>query len=132
MGSRNRIFGIGAERELRTECKTSRPGDFPLNTSGSASTYPEDQATGPFCITSLRKGHPKGTETGPLSHPVDGGPFGPPSILSEGHLRRYTSLVEAKSTLAEAAPEAVAKAAQRSHRAASPKVSVATVVFAIA
>jgi 8-oxo-dGTP diphosphatase len=51
--------------------------------------------------------------------------------LSEGHLRGYTSVVEAKSTLTEAAPEAVVKEAQRSHRAARPKVAVDTVVFAI-
>jgi hypothetical protein len=39
MGSRNRIFGIGAGRELHTGCKTSRPVDFPPSNSGSASTY---------------------------------------------------------------------------------------------
>jgi hypothetical protein len=48
MDFRNRTFDIGARRGLRTECRTSRPGDFRLSNPGSASTYRVDQATRPF------------------------------------------------------------------------------------
>jgi hypothetical protein len=55
MDFRNRTFDSGAGRELRTECRTSRPGDFQPSNSGSASTYRVDQATRPSCITRHRE-----------------------------------------------------------------------------
>src|SRR6266853_532775 len=64
MGSRTRTFDIGARRGLRTECRTSRPGDFPLSNSGSASTYQQTKRLAlpigwvlePALLTSVREG----------------------------------------------------------------------------
>jgi hypothetical protein len=41
---------------LRTECRTSRPGDFPLSNSGSASPYPETKRLGPLVSPGAGKG----------------------------------------------------------------------------